>query len=409
MSVQVNRKSKAVASVAGLGLFIMALALRPGIVSVGPLVHAIQVEFALRHAQAALLTAIPDVCMGFFAIFIPRIGRRFGNDRVILFSLVLLGLALVLRALAGSSSSLLLSTFLVGVGVAISGPLIGGWIKSHFASRAALLMGIYAAGLGVGATMAAVGSEYVALAEGGWRLAAGVWAILCVFAIVSWQRLASIFPSRPHAERASTAVVSQSPARTGRAWLIAVYFGLSQFVCYACFAWVGESSRELAINSLGPGSNLGLFTAIVAASSLVSGIMTRNTPDRRGWLTGAAVLSTVGAALLWLSPHALGAIPVMVIALGQGTCFALAMTLPLDNTTSQEEASQWTAFMLFVGYLTAALGPFAFGFLRDRTGTFEASYGVLVAASLALLLLTPMLKPRAQEANSRQGAVLRTQ
>ncbi|NWB26515.1 MFS transporter [Pseudomonas gingeri] len=347
-------------------------------------------------------------CVVAARLLIPGIGRRFGNDRVILFSLALLGLALVLRALAGSSTSLLLSTFLVGIGVAISGPLIGGWIKSHFASKAALLMGIYAAGLGVGATMAAVGSEYVALADGGWRLAAGVWAILCVFAIVSWQRLASVFPSRSHAGPASTAIISQAPARTGRAWLIAVYFGLSQFVCYACFAWVGESSRELAINTLGPGINLGIFTAVVAASSFFSGIVTRSTADRRGWLTGAAVLSALGAALLWLSPHALGVIPVVAIALGQGTCFALAMTLPLDNTTSHEEASQWTAFMLFIGYLTAAVGPFAFGFLRDRTGTFEASYGLLVAASLALLLLTPMLKPRQHEADSVQGAAFRT-
>ncbi len=73
------------------------------------------------------------------------------------------------------------------------------------------------------------------------------------------------------------------------------------------------------------------------------------------------------------------------------------MTLPLDNTTSHQEASQWTAFMLFVGYLVAALGPFVFGFLRDVTGAFQTSYGVLVAASVALLVLTPWLAPRLRD------------
>ncbi|WP_225920126.1 MFS transporter [Pseudomonas vanderleydeniana] len=393
MSIAVVQRTRAIEFMAGLGLFILALSLRPGIVSVGPLVGAIQAEFGLRHAQAALLTAIPDVCMGLFAIFIPRIGRRFGNDRVVLFSLALLGAAMVLRAYAGSSASLLFSTFLVGVGVAISGPLIGGWIKSHFASHAAMLMGIYAAGLGIGATLAAVGSEYVALAEGGWRLAAGIWAVLCVFAMISWQRLATVFPSRPQAVQGASSPVSQPAFRRGRAWLIAVYFGLGQFVCYACFAWVGESSRELAINSLGSGLNLGLFAAIIAISSFVSGVMTRSTPDRRAWLGGSAMLSAAGAAALWLAPGLLGALPIVAIALGQGTCFALAMTLPLDNTHTHEQAGQWTAFMLFIGYLVAALGPFAFGFLRDHTGTFEASYGLLVAASLAMLVLTPLLKP----------------
>ncbi|WP_419736436.1 CynX/NimT family MFS transporter [Pseudomonas sp. COR18] len=393
MSVAVAQRARAIELMAGLGLFILALSLRPGIVSVGPLVGAIQAEFGLRHAQAALLTAIPDVCMGLFAIFIPRIGRRFGNDRVVLFSLALLGGAMVLRAFAGSSTSLLFSTFLVGVGVAISGPLIGGWIKSHFASNAAMLMGIYAAGLGIGATLAAVGSEYVALAESGWRVAAGIWAVLCVLAMISWQRLATAFPSRPQVVQSACSPVSQPAFRSGRAWLIAVYFGLGQFVCYACFAWVGESSRELAINSLGSGLNLGLFAAIIAISSFVSGVMTRSTPDRRAWLGWSAVLSAAGAAALWLAPALLGALPVVAIALGQGTCFALAMTLPLDNTRTHEQAGQWTAFMLFIGYLVAALGPFAFGFLRDHTGTFEASYGLLVVASLAMLVLTPLLKP----------------
>jgi CP family cyanate transporter-like MFS transporter len=394
MSVNIKRESRAIEWAAAVGLFIMSLSLRPGIVSVGPLIHIIQAEFGMQHAQAALLTAIPDVCMALFAIAVPPIARRFGSDRLVLFSLALLAVSLVARALAGSSASLLSSTLLVGIGIAISGPLIGGWIKSHFADNASFFMGIYAAGLGIGATMAAVGSEALANANGGWRLAAGIWSLVCVFAIVSWRRLTSAFPSIPEASATTHHQPGPSPARSGRAWLIAVYFGLSQFVCYACFAWVGESSRELQINGFSSGVNLGLFAAMIALGSFLSGTVTRNTQDRRGWLAASAALSMAGAAMLWRWPGVFGALPVIAIALGQGTCFALAMTLPLDNTRSHRDASRWTAFMLFIGYLVAATGPFAFGYLRDVTGTFGASYGLLVAASLALLMLTPLLKPR---------------
>ena len=397
------KPAKSLKVLAAIGLFVMALALRPGIVSMGPLVHAIQTEFGMKHAEAALLTAIPDVCMGLLAIFVPAIGRRYGGDRVVLFSLALLGVALVLRAMAGSPASLLFATLLVGIGVAISGPLIGGWIKSHFSNQASFFMGIYAAGLGIGATLAAVGSESIALAGGGWRLGAGIWAVVCVLAIASWHRLPAAFPSKAHRARA-VAAAGRSPLLSGRAWLIAVYFGIGQFICYACFAWVGESSRELQINALSPGVNLGLFAAMIAVSSFLSGFVASKSPDRRGWLAWSAILSIAGAAALWLAPDRFGAIPVLAIALGQGTCFALAMTLPLDNTTSQHDASQWTAFMLFIGYLVAALGPFAFGFLRDLTGTFQASYGSLVAASVALLVLTPLLKPR-QHATAAQSSM----
>ncbi|GJG96712.1 CynX/NimT family MFS transporter [Cupriavidus pauculus] len=391
--VGIKEETKSIRLWAGVGLFIMALSLRPGIVSIGPLVHAIQTEFGMKHAEAALLTAIPDLCMGFFAIFVPAIGRRFGGGRVVLLSLLLLGVALILRALAESPASLLFATLLVGIGVAISGPLIGGWIKSHFSGEAAFFMGIYAAGLGVGATLAAVGSESIAQAGGGWRVGAGVWALVCVLAIVSWRKLTLAYPSNPHVARADSSA-RHSPLRSARAWLIALYFGTSQFICYACFAWVGESSREMQINSLSSGVNLGLFAAMIALSSFLSGVFTSNSPDRRVWLAVSAVLSAGGAVVLWLSPGTLGALPVLAIALGQGTCFALAMTLPLDNTTSHYDASQWTAFMLFIGYLIAAMGPFVFGFLRDLTGSFQASYGSLVVASTALLGLTPLLKPR---------------
>ncbi|WP_322069036.1 MFS transporter [Paraburkholderia bannensis] len=394
MSANVQQRSKFIEWAAAAGLFIMSLSLRPGIVSIGPLIHSIQAEFHLRHAQGASLTAIPDICMGLFAIFVPWIARRFGSDRVVLFSLALLGVALLARALAGSTASLLLSTLFVGMGVAISGPLIGGWIKSHFADRAAFFMGIYAAGLGIGATMAAVGSEYLAQLQGDWRFAAGIWSAVCVLAIVSWRRLSAAYPATASGAHAVQREAGQSPLRSGRAWLIAAYFGISQFICYACFAWVGESSREMQINGLSSGVNLGLFAAMIALSSFASGFLTQHTQDRRGWLAAAAVLSMAGAAMLWLWPGVSGAVPVIAIALGQGTCFALAMTLPLDNTRNHREASSWSAFMLFIGYLVAALGPFAFGFLRDKTGTFNASWGLLVAASLALLVLTPLLKSR---------------
>ncbi|RZT39192.1 MFS transporter [Cupriavidus agavae] len=394
---QERQKSKSLRVFAGLGLFIMALSLRPGIVSIGPLVHAIQAEFGMKHAEAALLTAIPDICMAVFAILVPTLARRIGSDRVVLISLALLGVALVLRAFAGSPSSLLLATLLVGIGVAMSGPLIGGWIKTHFAGEAALFMGIYAAGLGVGATLAAMGSEAIAVASGGWRLGVGIWAVVCVLAIVSWKRLTSAYPSTPNVTHVRAAP-AHSPLRSGRAWLIAAYFGINQFICYACFAWVGESSRELHINALSSGVNLGLFAAMIALSSFLGGMVTNRSLDRRAWLAWSAVLSVGGAALLWLSPGTSGALPVLAIAAGQGVCFALAMTLPLDNTGSHHEASQWTAFMLLIGYLVAAAGPFAFGFLRDVTGTFRASYGLLVAAALVLLILTPLLKPRLRDA-----------
>ena len=79
-----------------VGLVCMVLIgvnLRPGIVSIGP-----------------LLPSIPDVLMGLLALPTPWLARRFGRDRVILAALFVLFAATLGRAFAGSVVQILLLT-----------------------------------------------------------------------------------------------------------------------------------------------------------------------------------------------------------------------------------------------------------------------------------------------------------
>jgi CP family cyanate transporter-like MFS transporter len=72
------------------------------------------------------------------------------------------------------------------------------------------------------------------------------------------------------------------------------------------------------------------------------------------------------------------------------------MTLPLDNTRTAGEANAWNAFVLMVGYVIAAAGPFMVGRLRDMTGSFTLPYQALAGVAAAMLLLTPFLRSRKQ-------------
>ena len=66
-----------------------------------------------------------------------------------LLALALLLVATGLRAFAQDIPSLMLTTAGVGAGIAISGTLIGGFIKAEFPSSLALVMGVYATALAV--------------------------------------------------------------------------------------------------------------------------------------------------------------------------------------------------------------------------------------------------------------------
>lgn len=98
-------------------IVLVALGLRPGIVSIGPLLPRIIAQFGLSHTQASLLTAIPTLLMGLLALPAPWLARRFGRDRMILIALALLAAASLLRAFAGSAALLFVATAGIGAGM----------------------------------------------------------------------------------------------------------------------------------------------------------------------------------------------------------------------------------------------------------------------------------------------------
>ena len=95
-------------------IVLVAIDLRPAIVSVGPLLEQIRSEFGISNAQASLLTAIPNLLMGLLALPAAWLARRFGRDRVILGALAILSLATLLRAFVQSATQLLVATAGVG-------------------------------------------------------------------------------------------------------------------------------------------------------------------------------------------------------------------------------------------------------------------------------------------------------
>jgi len=171
-----------------VAIVLVAVNLRPAIVSIGPVLPAIQREFGASHATASFLTAIPDLLMGLLALPTPWLARRFGRNPVLLVSLLLLCASTVVRAFASNTAGLLLATVGVGAGIAVAGALFGGLIKARFPDRVALLMGIYATGLSLGSTIAAALTGVAAdHAGGGWRVGVGMWGVFGLLAIVGWR------------------------------------------------------------------------------------------------------------------------------------------------------------------------------------------------------------------------------
>ncbi len=373
-------------------IILVAISLRPGIVSVGPVLPSIIEEFGLSHAAASLLTSIPDVLMGALALPTPWLARRFGRDPVLLLALLVLCVAIAVRAFSTGVFALLLSTAGVGGGIAIAGALMAGFIKARFPARAAMLMGIYATALSFGSTLSAAATGPVAASfSSGWRLASGMWSLLGVVAILGW--LAVMRSERQHhAVVPVSAPPTRLPLSNRTAWLVALFFGCNNFLFYALLSWTSPMYREAGSSATVAGLILASFTAAFMVANPVFGWLSKS-DDRRVWLAICGVLALIGLVPIAIAPNLAPFVFIPLCAFGLGGAFTLGMTLPLDNTHSVEEANVWNAFVLTVGYLIAAAGPLLVGRLRDINGDFAPSVWLLVAVAAAMLSLTPFLRP----------------
>ncbi|RON57817.1 MFS transporter [Pseudomonas frederiksbergensis] len=376
---------------AAVGLLILSLALRPAIISIGPILLDIRQAFNLSFTQASLLTSIPDLCMGFLALASPLLAKRFGINGTVIGSLVLLGLGVVLRSWMESVAGLLLTTFIIGIGIAVAGSLIGGWIKEFYSAHAPMFMGIYSTGLSLGATAAAAGTGALASSTGSWRMGAGIWVILCVTGIFSWLCLAKSHTSP--IDRPQTQDRVRLPWGNPKAWLIALYFGCSQFLGYAMLAWLASSMFQMHTSAIAPSYLLSAFTLIFTVANFGTGAIAGKSTDRRLLIAVSSSLTVLGLAGLAFISTIPSIVFIASTAVGLGAAFTLGMTLPLDQTHSAQQANAWTVFTLFIGYLIAAVGPFGFGALRDLSGGFAMPYLLLTAVAVLMLVLTPLLKP----------------
>ena len=138
-----------------VALFLAALALRPQLVGIGPLLPAVQDDLDVTHAVAGLLGTIPVLCMGLFAPPAPFLSGRIGARLAIAAALALIGLFGVARAVAPGAVAVIVLTFPVGVGMGLAGAMLPVAVKQRFADRPGFATAVYTSGITIGSALAA--------------------------------------------------------------------------------------------------------------------------------------------------------------------------------------------------------------------------------------------------------------
>lgn len=386
-------------------LFLASINLRPAISSISPLLETIRNELGMSGSAASLLTSIPVLCMGVFSPFAVKLSTRWGLERILTYSLIVIGVGTVIRLYANSSALLLITAFLSGLGIAICGPLLSGFIKKYFASRAASIVGMYSMALVLGAALSAGLSVPVqTMMHGSWRGSLAIWALFALIALPVWLRIAKNEKAVNHAGGTSRSNDSRLPLRNKRAWLLTLFFGLMATMFYSMTAWLAPAIVSMGYEKGFAGGMLTLFTVIQIPVSFFLPMLIARFPKRMYWLLGCALLELIGMILFMVhaSPWSIA----ILLGLGAGGLFPMALMLPIEETDNAEAASAWSAMNQSGGYILGSLGPLFVGWVHDAWGSFEVAFGglsILIVIMLVLQLNIGNKKDKSQI--QRQGAM----
>jgi len=410
-------------------ILLLASNLRAALTSVGPLVGEIRGEEGISHGIAGLITTVPLLAFAAMSPQAPRLARRYGVERTLLASMLVLTAGILFRS-SGPVAALFGGTVLVGLAIAAGNVLLPGLVKRDFPERTGWMTGLYSGAMGVMAAVAVAAAVPLADRLGlGWRGSLACWAVPAGVAALVWVPLArrqrraagaatpgiavpaagdaagavpssAAVPAAADGVGAAPSAVTDAaghPAdggrsgarslwRSGLAWQVTVFMGLQSLVFYSAIAWLAEILRDRGLSASAAGwlVSVAQFTGLL--TSLAAPPLATRRRSQRPHTSASALLSLAGYGGLLVAGRSLLPLWCVLIGLGQGAMFSLALTLFALRAPDARRAAELSGMAQTIGYLLAASGPTALGLIHDLTGAWTIPLAALTATTVAILV-----------------------
>ncbi len=366
------------------GILLLAANLRPALTSVAPLIGQIRADAGLSNAMAGLLTTLPLLAFGVLSPVAPRLARRFGMERVLLAGLLVLAAGILLRS-QGAVATLFLGSAALGAAIAVGNVLLPGLIKRDFPGRTGLMTSVYSTALAVSATLAAGVSFPLAQQAGiGWRGSLALWAVPALVAALAW--VPQLRDDRPDYAPTRTPLRVGGLWRSALAWQVTLFMGLQSLAYYVTLTWLPEILREGGMSAASAGWMLALAQAVAILSMFLAPVIAGRRPSQHGVVAVSAALNGAGILGLMVAPDTAGVLWIVLLGLGQGACFSLALTFFALRASDPEHSAALSGMAQSVGYLFAAFGPSLFGLLRDATHAWKVPLILLFVIVVGILI-----------------------
>ncbi len=213
--------------------------------------------------------------------------------------------------------------------------------------------------------------------------------MLAIIAFIVWSPIAR------KSQQASSSRKNQLPLKNKKAWLFTLFFGLQAGIFYSVTTWLAPAAQDLGMSNQKAGTLITVFTFVQMTFSFLIPTLADYYKNQIFWLASSTLFASAGLVCtlypltsLWFSSILLG--------IGLGGLFPLALMLPLNETDSPQEASSWTAMMQSGGYIVGGCAPILSGFARDFFHTNTQLFFVLLVLTMCLLVLTAFMHKRSE-------------
>jgi MFS transporter, CP family, cyanate transporter len=213
-----------------------------------------------------------------------------------------------------------------------------------------------------------------------WVLGLGFWIVPAILASVFW------WPqTRQSHGQHQVAYRVRGLRRDRLAWQVTLYMGLQSSLAYIVFGWLPSILIGRGLTPTESGLLLSGSIMVQLLSSLAAPWLATRGKDQRFAILLVMLLTLAGLfGCLYAPLNQLWGWAV-VLGLGQGGTFSLALTLIVLRSRDSHVAANLSSMAQGVGYTLASLGPFAVGVVHDWTGNWSSVgwiFGIIGVAAI---------------------------
>lgn len=380
-------------------MVLVGLNLRPALSSIAPLLTRLQETAGLTPTAAGLLTTLPVLFLGLSAPLAPLLAKTVGSERALSIALALLTAGLIWRGLP-FSGALFIGSALAGSAIGLGGTLLPALVKRELPGSADLVTGLYTMALCMGGAIGAGLSVPLTTSLGSWQASLMSWSLLAAFALLLWHVAA------PHPKRANLTPLQASSLikmlNKGLTWQIMLFMGLQSSMAYVVFGWLPSLLIDRGYTEAAAGWTMAISIMCQLFAALAAPWLARLGRDQRPALIVVQLITAAGLWILLIGPLGWKWPGAVLLGIGQGGSFSLALTLLVLRTANSHLAGQLSGLVQGGGYTLASLGPFIVGW-QLQAGASTTLIAWLLIAVIALCSCFALLAGRNQRMDDVGG------